>query len=104
MALGISNTRDASEDVMRALDPQVTGAQLLPLAVHKDPAVRAAVASRADCPMGALISLGHDHHVEVLEALIRNMRTPASVIRNLADHRNSAVAEAAVQRLRNSFR
>src|SRR5690606_10675189 len=104
MALGLSNARNTSEDVMRALDPQVTGAELLPLAVHKDPAVRAAVASRTDCPMGALISLGHDHQVPVLEALIRNPRTPASVVRNLADHRNPAIAEAAVQRLRNSFR
>lgn len=104
MALGLSNARNAPEEVLRALDPQVTGAELLPLAVHKDPQVRVAVASRTDCPMGALISLGHDHNTDVLMALIRNVRTPASVIRNLADHRNSTIAEAAVQRLRNSFR
>lgn len=104
MTLGMSQTRGTSEDVARALDPQVTGAELLPLAVHKSPEVRAAVASRADCPMGALISLGHDQHTSVLEALLRNSRTPASVIRSLADHRNSKIAEVAVQRLRNSFR
>lgn len=104
MTLGISQARGASEDVARALDPQVSGSDLLPLAVHKSPAVRAAVASRPDCPMGALISLGHDHNTDVLTTLIRNARTPASVIRSLADHRNPAIADAAVQRLRNSFR
>ena len=104
MALGISSARDASEDVLRALDPQVAGSELLPLAVHKNPTVRAAVASRTDCPMGALISLSHDSNTDVLEALIRNVRTPASVIRNLADHRNTKIADAAVQRLRNAFR
>lgn len=100
----ISSTRGAPEDVVRALDPEVTGPDLLRLAVHRDPTVRAAVATRRDCPMGALISLGHDHSLEVLEALIANPRTPSSVIRNLADHRNPQVSGSAVQRLRNSFR
>jgi hypothetical protein len=54
--------------------------------------------------MAALISLGHDSRPEVLEALLRNAKTPSSVIRALADHRNPTIAEAAVQRLRNSFR
>ena len=102
--MSVSSTRGASEDVVRALDPAVTGADLLRLAVHRSSAVRAAVASRTDCPAGALISLGHDHSVDVLEALIGNPRTPSSVIRNLADHRTARVSEAAVQRLRNSFR
>ncbi|MFN3865519.1 MAG: hypothetical protein ACK4MD_02260 [Demequina sp.] len=97
-------TRGASEDVVRALDPQVAGPDLLRLAVHREPTVRAAVATRTDCPMGALISLGNDHCVDVLDALIANPRTPSSVIRNLADHRNPQVSEAAVKRLRNSFR
>jgi hypothetical protein len=82
----------------------VTGPDLLPFAVHKSADVRATVAARPDCPMGALISLGHDHQVEVLEALLRNPKTPSSVVRSLADHRNTKVADAAVQRLRNSFR
>ena len=104
MVLGISSTRGASEDVARALDPQVIGQDLLPLTVHRDAKVRTAVASRTDCPMGALIALGHDNDANVLEALIRNVRTPSSVIRSLADSRNSRIAELAVQRLRNSFR
>ncbi|WP_430867694.1 hypothetical protein [Demequina aurantiaca] len=98
------STRDASEDVLRARDPQITGPELMPLAVHRDPLVRAAVAARSDCPPGALISLGHDHQLVVLEALILNPKTPSSVIRNLADSRTQRVADLAVQRLRNSFR
>lgn len=103
MTLDIS-TRDAPDDVLRARDPQVTGPDLMPLAVHRDPQVRAVVAARADCPPGALISLGHDHQLVVLEALIANPKTPSSVIRNLGDHRNPRVSDLAVQRLRNSFR
>jgi hypothetical protein len=104
MVLGISTSRNSSADLARALDPQVVGQELLPLAVHRDAKVRTAVASRTDCPMGALIALGHDSDVHVLEALIRNVRTPSSVIRSLADSRNSKISELAVQRLRNSFR
>lgn len=99
-----SPTRMSSEDLTRALDPTLTGSDLLSLAAHRDHAVRAAIAGRTDCPMGALISLGHDQHMDVLQALLRNVKTPSSVIRKLADHRNPQVAEAAVQRLRNSFR
>ncbi|SEJ16408.1 Leucine rich repeat variant [Demequina mangrovi] len=94
----------SSEDVMRALDPGVSGSELLPLAVHRDAAVRAAVAGRSDCPMGALVSLGHDVNLDVLGALLANPRTPSSVVRRLADHRDPRISGLAVQRLRNSFR
>ncbi|WP_061963592.1 hypothetical protein [Demequina aurantiaca] len=104
MTYGSTSTRDASEDVLRALDPLVVGPELLALATSREPQVRAAVASRSDCPAGALISLGHDHQMVVLEAVIANPKTPSSVIRNLGDHRNQRVADLAVQRLRNSFR
>lgn len=107
MTFGYTSIRGASEasvDVLRARDPQVVGVELSSLAAHRDPLVRAAVAARPDCPPGALISLGHDHQVVVLEALVANPKTPSSVIRNLADNRNRGVADLAVQRLRNSFR
>lgn len=102
--MGLPYTRSTADDVARAADPTVTGSDLLPYAVNRSPVVRAAVASRTDCPVGALISLGHDHDVAVLEALLRNVRTPSSVVRALADHRNQRIADLAAQRLRNSFR
>jgi hypothetical protein len=102
--VGLSPARGASEDLLRAKDPEIAGSDLLPLAVHRDPVVRATVAARTDCPAGALVSLGHDHAPEVLLALISNPRTPSSVIRKLADHRLTHIADAAVQRLRNTYR
>lgn len=102
--VSLPSANDVAVDVARALDATVTGADLLPLAAHRAAVVRAAVASRHDCPMGALISLGHDHDVSVLEALLRNPKTPASTVRSLADHRNSRVSDLAVQRLRNTYR
>lgn len=102
--MGLPYSRNVSDDVARALDPQVIGSELLPFAVHREATVRAAVAARTDCPAGALISLGHDHDLLVLEALLRNVRTPSSVVRALADHRNQKVADLAVQRLRNTYR
>lgn len=102
--VGLPPARDASDDVLRALDPELTGSALLRFAVHRDARVRAAVAARTDCPAGALISLGHDHDTDVLEALLRNVRTPSSVVRALADHRNQSISDLAVQRLRNGYR
>jgi len=85
-------------------DPHLTDAQMLSLAVHREPSVRAAVARRADCPASALVSLGHDYRPEVLLALIGNPRTPSSVVRNLADHEAQLVATAAEERLRGIVR
>lgn len=96
--------RGASEDLARALDPSVAGPDLVPLSLHRDYTVRAAVAARQDVPVAVLMSLSHDHMPDVLKAIIGNGRTPSSIIRNLADHRNPQVADAAVQRLRNAWR
>lgn len=97
------STQDYQAALERAMLPDVTSTELLSLAVHREPAVRAAIARRTDCPAGALISLGHDHRPEVLLALIANPRTPSSVVRNLADHRSQQVADAAEQRLRSIY-
>ncbi len=102
--VGLPSARDAAQDLARATDPAVTGSELLPYAAHRSAHIRAAVAARADTPAGALISLGHDHEPDVLLALLRNPRTPSTVVRKLADHRDVRVSDAAVQRLRNAFR
>ena len=99
-----SPAADVTTDLLRARDPQAQPSDLLPLAAHRESAVRAVVAARPDCPVAALTSLGHDPHLDVLRALLSNPRTPASVVRRLADHRDPRVSEIAVQRLRNSFR
>lgn len=104
MVLGLPALRGTTEDLLRAQDPTVKGQELLPLAVHRDAKVRAVVAARPDCPMGALIALGHDTDSRVLEALVRNIRTPSSVIRSLAESRNRGVAQLALSRLQHSFR
>ena len=96
----VVSAQDYQLALERATQPDVTSSELLSLAVHREPAVRAAIARRNDCPAGALISLGHDHRPEVLLALISNPRTPSSVVRNLADHRTQQVSDAAEQRLR----
>ena len=96
----VVSTQDYQVALERATQPDVSSTELLSLAVHREPAVRAAIARRTDCPAGALISLGHDHRPEVLLALIGNPRTPSSVVRNLADHRAQQVAVAAEERLR----
>lgn len=102
--VGLPSAQDASQDIARATDPAVTGSDLLPYAAHRSAQVRAAVAGRTDCPLGALVSLGHDYDATVLLALLSNPRTPSSVVRKLADHRDVRVSDAAVQRLRNAFR
>lgn len=102
--VALPSARDASDDLLRALDSELTGSALLPFAVHRNARVRAAVAARTDCPAAALISLGHDHDIAVLEALLHNVRTPSSVVRALADHHNQQISDLAVQRLRNGYR
>lgn len=104
MVLGLTSLRGTSEDLLRAQDPAVRGQELLPLAVHRDAKVRAVVASRTDCPMGALIALGLDSDTKVLEALVRNVRTPSSVIRALSESKNRSISLLALERLRTSFR
>lgn len=101
---GAAPSDDDRDDLERAVDLRVSGPALMTLATHPRAVVRAAVAGRADCPTTALVSLSHDQAPEVLIALLSNPRTPASTVRNLADHRNTKVADLAVQRLRNQYR
>lgn len=95
-----ATTHELAAALALAADSNITSVELLSLAVHREPSVRAVVAARTDCPAGALISLGHDHRPEVLLALITNPRTPSSVVRNLADSKFTPVAHAAEERLR----
>ena len=100
MALLKTPSRSYSDDVARALDPSVRGAELVVLAAHRDLGVRAAVASRLDAPMASLISLAHETDLRILSALVDNPTSPPWVIRSLANERRSDIAERAMARLR----
>lgn len=93
--------RPAADDVSRALHPSVRGMELVALAVHRDMAVRAAVASRVDAPMATLISLAHERDTGVLEALLDNPSSPLFVVQKIAlDAPRRETRERAVTRLR----
>lgn len=92
--------RSVAEELDRALDPDVTGTELLPLAVHRSPAVRTAVAARQDCPVGALLSLGYDRSPVVLRALVENPSAPTTLIRQLAESNEGDVRDRALARLK----
>ncbi len=100
MAMINTTSHSSADDVARALDPEVRGAELVALATHRDIAVRAAVASRKDAPMATLISLAHEKDVRVLEALVDNPASPLWVVRKLATGRKSDVRARALARLR----
>lgn len=100
MALINPTDRTRAEDVDRALDPAVKGSELVVLAAHRDLAVRAAVASRADAPMASLIALAHERDIKILEALSFNPSSPLWVLQKLAVDRHSQVRARAIQRLR----
>jgi hypothetical protein len=93
-------SRSYSQDVARALDPSVRASELVVLAAHRDPGVRAAVASRPDAPMASLIFLTHERDLRILSALVDNPASPPTVIRALTAERRSDIGERASARMR----
>jgi hypothetical protein len=98
MAFTIS--RPKNEDRLRALDPQTPRAELVHLAAHRDPAVKAAVASRRDCPLASMYALVHESDQRILEALAANASAPRGVLEHLASHKREAVRSLATRRLK----
>jgi len=97
MALSLARTK--SDDRIRARDPRTARTELIALATHRSAEVRAAVASRPDCPLGTQLSLVLDDDVRVLEALVSNPAAPASVLAQLASHKREPIRALAAQRL-----
>ncbi len=98
--MALSLTRTKSEDLLRARDPQTSRAELVALAAHGKPEVRAAVAARLDCPLATMLSLALESDVRVLEALASNPNAPRSVLERLVSHKRESVGQLAQRRLR----
>ena len=99
MSLITPTARSVTEDTARALDPSVTGTELVALAAHRDAKVRAVIAARADAPMASLISLAHERDDRIHEALVDNPKSPLWVIRKLATDGKSKIRRRAQERL-----
>ncbi len=97
MAFTLSKSRN--EDRLRASDPFTPRSELVQLAAHRDPAVKAVVASRHDCPLASMLALIHESDPRVLEALAGNMAAPRSVLEQLAVHKRPEIRDLAVRRL-----
>lgn len=98
--MALSLTRTKSEDRLRALDPLTSRADLVTLAAHRNVEVRAAVASRLDCPLASMLALVLEEDPRVLEALAANPSAPRSVLERLATHKRENIRFLASQRLR----
>ncbi|WP_291378186.1 hypothetical protein [Demequina sp.] len=92
--------RPKHEDRLRALDPYTPRSELVQLAAHRDPAVKAVVASRRDCPMASMFALALESDARVLEALAANASAPRAVLESLAAHKRDSISSLAIRRLR----
>lgn len=97
--MAITFTPTKSEDLIRAIDPHVTGGELVALAAHRDPMVKAAVAGREDCPLASMLSLAHETDARILEALIANPSVPHRVLVQLSGHKKSRIRGMAGNKL-----
>ncbi len=92
-------SRSKSEELIRAQDPEVKGAALVELAGSGDTAVKAILASRTDCPMAVMFSLGQESDPKILEALLGNPSAPHGIVVHLAQNRRAHIRELAERRL-----
>ncbi|WP_152649753.1 hypothetical protein [Demequina oxidasica] len=125
MARGFSYAPGASPEVLEATSGQLTRERLLELGASSNKLVREAVAGRADCPLGMLVTLAHDHAApvrvavaanpiasrtvmaylsadrspDVLISLLTNPNLSPDLLEDLSLHRRSSVRSAAASRL-----
>jgi hypothetical protein len=125
MARGFQLTPGANAEMREAQNPELTKSELLPLGASRSTAVRIIVAARQDCPLGLMVTLAHDYHVdvrcaiasnpsaqrsvlaylaadrhiEVVKAVLSNPSLPTDILDELAFHKKAAVREAATRRL-----
>ena len=94
-----TDTSGRLEALARAGDPSTDVTELVQLAAHRDPYVRATVAGRRDCPMAALISLAQEDDARVAEVAAGNPMLPIAVLEALLDHSRGPVRNVARHRL-----
>lgn len=125
MARGFSYAPGASAELEEAQQPGLHKTHIMALGASKNHLVRATVAGRDDCPLGLMVTLAHDYHlevrcavarnpiaqrtvmaylaadrhVEVLKALIENPSLPEEILEELAFHKRKEVRAAAAARL-----
>lgn len=97
MAFALSRAK--SEELARAEDPSVTGAELVGLAASRNTVVKVAVASRTDCPMASMFSLAQEEDPKILEALLSNASVPRGLVVHLAQSRRAHIRNLAAARL-----
>jgi hypothetical protein len=92
-------SRAHADQLQRARDPLTPAADLVGLSLDRDPAVKAAVAGRSDCPLATLCNLAQEADARVLEAAASNPSLPLRILEQLADHKRPTVRAVARQRL-----
>jgi hypothetical protein len=126
MARGFNYAAGASGEVHAAREPNLDKGQLQEMGQSKNAYVREIIASRADCPLGLMVTLAHDYvpdvrvavagnpsalqsvmeylardkHAGVIEALVANAALPHHVLADLASHKRRDIRNAAIARLR----
>lgn len=97
MARGFNYAPGASAEVQAALQPGLTREQLVEHGGSRNTLVRAAIAARADCPLGLMVSLAHDYSAEVRCAVARNSHAQRTVMAYLSADRSVDVLKALLE-------
>lgn len=96
MARGFNYAPGSRPEVLAALDPSLTKPQILELGSSRNMAVRAAIATREDCPLGLMVTLAHDYATEVRVAVASNPAAMRSVMQYLAADKSTDVVTAVI--------
>ena len=97
MARGFNYAPGASAEVLEAQRPDLHKTHLMALGSSRNTLVRETVAARGDCPLGLMVTLAHDHVVEVRCAIARNPRAQGTVMAYLSADRSVHVLKALLE-------
>ncbi|WP_430867695.1 hypothetical protein [Demequina aurantiaca] len=88
------NQRATSPEWHEAINPDLDRARLMELATSRSTAIREAIASRSDCPLGVLAALAHDHRTSVRCEVAANPSMPRAIAEVLMRDRDASVLKA----------